>query len=47
MESQDVGYRKAIKRDLERRRDSNGSGDTYSGALIDRYGESMPVWVFL
>lgn len=47
MEDQDAGYRKAIKRDLERRRDAGSSGDAYSGELIDRYGESMPAWVFL
>lgn len=47
MESQDAGYRKAIRRDLERRRDTDGSGDTYSGGLISRYENGMPVWVFL
>lgn len=47
IESQDAGYRKSIKRDLERRRDSDGAGDTYSGTLIDRYADALPVWVFL
>lgn len=47
MENQDAGYRKAIRRDLERRRDTDGTGDTYSGGLISRYENSMPAWVFL
>lgn len=46
VDSQDTGYRKAIERDLARRRGGD-RGDTYSGMLIDRYADAMPVWVFL
>ena len=47
MDEQGAGYRRAIKRDLERRRDAGGSGDAYTGALIERYAGGLPAWVFL
>lgn len=47
MESQDKRYRNATARNLEIRMGSSVDADEYTGSLIKRYCEAMPVWVFL
>lgn len=47
MASQQKRYRNAIESNLANRMNAEVEGDEYTGDLIRRYSDAMPVWVFM